>query len=354
MILGCLALPAVFTSCENDPIEIVGGETILEINTSKVMEYEGIDHLMSVTSKFGQDQIDDLMSLGGTSRLRVRCMIYNDNGKLVQQNESYGYNYLNNVSVKLMLPAGKYTAVTISDVVRVDNDNNITFRYWTLEDSTDINTARIEETGYIGKGTCLSATVNTVEVGNKSTTYSISPSPLGALMYALFDNIHSSGKYTDVELWTKKSAKNVVIRNGKVEANLESDTDYAWRLCSIDVTDWADSPSVSTVYGFYFVFPSQKTPIGWAAIDSNNKNYFMFGEKNFDFKAGDFVYAYVNMATLNDKTPGQTIISASNYKANSPVHNSEVGNVKSVNVDDIQTVGNSIKLTDINRMIYSY
>ena len=354
MILGCLALPAVFSSCENDPIEIIGGETILEINTSKVMEYEGINHLMTVTSKFGQDQIDDLMSLGGTNRLRVRCLIYNENGKLVQQNESFGYNYLNNVSVKLMLPSGKYTAVTISDVVKVDSKDNITFRYWTLEDSLDINTARIEDAGYIGKVTCLSATVNTVEVGNKSATYSISPSPLGSLVYALFDNIHSAGKYTDVELWTKKVGKNVVIRNGNPEANLESDTDYSWRICGLEVADWSDKPSTTAVYGFYFVFPSQQTPIGWAAIDDKNNNYFMFGEKNFDFKPGDFVYAYVNMATLNDKTPGQTVISASKYKFDSPVHNSAVGNIKGIKVDDIQKDDNSIKFTDINQMIYSY
>ena len=105
-------IASFFTSCSNDDITIGTAYTV-NVNASTV-----ISSFIAISDGEFEAFQDS------KERLRIRVLIYNENGELVAQDAGIYTNY--NVQLKSTnkLKAGKYTVIGISDVVLV-NGNNI-------------------------------------------------------------------------------------------------------------------------------------------------------------------------------------------------------------------------------------
>ena len=307
-----LAAFSIFmTSCENDEITVVESPTIMYIETSKIVEFDGMKELANQTNWgwFGKSQMQDIQTLPDEGRLRVRNLIYDEKGVLVQENSVFARSYTNDIKSELMLPNGQYTVVTLTDVVGVDGNENINFRYWQLEDSLKLSTARVVDAGYMGnKYKLLAASVTSVTIDGKSRTYNVTPAPVGSLIFVQYQNIHSYSGLKFVELETKKSSSELTFTEKGTIPNFDVSSDYSWRYSNLEPEDY---PNSQNVYGYAFVFASDNTNVRWYMEDA--EYYWSLGATSCNFKAGEFWYAHIDLSTINDDSPFAYILSAKDW-----------------------------------------
>lgn len=349
IFIPLVAIAGLLTSCSNDEIEIVSAPTTLNISTSKVMDFEGMEELANSGILFDTDQMMDEMTLDTDYRLRIRNMVYNSKGILVDDQSTFARTYINNVKNELMLPAGDYTVVTITDVVKVDGDNNITFTYWNVSDSTRLEKTTITDAGWIGGSrTVISATVTKITVDGTGKTYNVVPQPLGSLIYFFYANIHGNENVYHVGLYTKKSNGYISMSANGPECNFDVSNDYDYRYNCIDVEDY---PSYTNLYGYGFVFAGSHTPIEFKYYytSGSNKYYDSTAQEDYTFNAGEFTVAYCDVSTLLDNEPFAFIMPAKDLVDELSSASSK-SRVRTMPLK-FGTSANSLKVTDINKII---
>ena len=316
-----LACAGLFFSCSNEEIDIVSTSTYLSVNTAKVMKFDGMDYLATKSSFFSQDIVSELKTLPSDGRLRVRSLIYDKSGQLVQDISTMARNYVNKIDNKMMVPNGTYTVVTITDVVGVDDDENISLRFWMLKDSTNLNTAKIERSDYIGGNyMVLSATVNTVEVSEeRDRTYNVEPVPIGSLFFIVYDNIHSNSAIEKIGLEKRKNAQSVTFTSSGSRNNFQLSNDYDWWLANLEPADY---PNSTSIYDTQFELATTDYSLEWIY---NNGSWWYFGRKTMDLNAGELYYAYCDMSTIGNSYISQYIIPANEFrKSSAPAKPQEV------------------------------
>lgn len=294
ILFGLLAIAGglLSTSCSNDEIAIVQSPTIINVNTSNVMSFYRLDDFVNAI----EADRNDIDILPSSYRLRVRNMVYNEKGTLVYDKYTFHRNYINNVRDELMLPNGEYKVMTITDVVGVDGNENINFRYWNVKDSVRLSTAKIEETGYIGHSkNVVSAVISDIVVDGNEHVYNFSPRPLGSLMYIFYANIHGNSNVSEIGLYTKKIAKNVSIPNNEYVVNYDAADKYKWRY---DILTPSEYNKYQNIYSWSFALATDNAPVAFLYKDTNGKNWY-FNDVNMDIKAGDFIVAYCDISTID-------------------------------------------------------
>lgn len=337
-----LACAGMLFSCSNDEIEIVSTSTYLSVNTAKVMKFDGMDYLATKSAYFSKDIVNELNTLPSDGRLRVRSLIYDKSGKLVQDISTMAHNYVNKIDNKMMVPNGTYTVVTITDVVGVDDNENITTRFWMLSDSTNLNTAKIERSNYIGHNyMVLSATVNTVEVSEeRDRTYNVEPVPIGSLFFVVYDNIHSNSSIKTIGLEKMKNAQSVTLTTSGSRSNFEVSRDFDWWFSKMVPADHSNS---TTIYDTEFELSTTDYTLEWVYQDDS---WWYFGRKQLDIKAGTLYYAYCDMSTINKSTISQYIIPANDFRKSSipempkkmdamPMTGKQIGGSQQIKLKDI-------------------
>lgn len=298
--LAITATALFATSCDNEEIEIVSSPTVLDITTNRIMDFNGLRELASNNkwSYYDLSDMADLQSLNSNYRLRVRNLVYDKTGVLIKDEAQFISTYSQNIRNELMLPVGEYTVVTLSDVVQVNGSGEITFRFWSLQDSTRLSRAKVADTGYLGgKNKVLAASTTRIIIDGTSRTYNVTPRPVGALIFILYENIHALNSTKRVTLLSKKVSSDLSFSDNGFIYNYKQSSTYDWRY---DYMEPASNPNSAIVYDYAFVFESENTPIAWRYIDNAN-NAWTVADGVVNFKAGDFWYAHIDMGTIENE-----------------------------------------------------
>ena len=167
-IFSTLSLLAIVllagTSCSNDEIEINDSQLTFTINLSNVMKYDGMNIIENIYGSSVVSYLKEVPVEDGR-HLRVRNFIYDKNGILRKQTVDFASSYSQTIQPKLLLPEGKYTVITLTDIVTKNNDGKVGFHFWDVKDSTLLGNTRLVPTGYIGKFQSLGFAKTEIEVG---------------------------------------------------------------------------------------------------------------------------------------------------------------------------------------------
>lgn len=154
-------------------------------------------------------------SINSSAKIKARILFYNDNGVLEDDDSKYVEDYTNPAnktvnSKTFKLPTGKYTVIAILTfgVERLTSDEN-----WTLKDKENLKTACLE---HDNAGTIWSimsyASQEEFEVGaKKPNKLEMTPTPVGALCYAYFQNFQENNKINSIRACTNKFAKGFML-----------------------------------------------------------------------------------------------------------------------------------------------
>ena len=167
-IFSTLSLLAIIllagTSCSNDEIEINDSQLTFTINLSNVMKYDGVDIIENFVGSNAVSYLKEVPVDDGY-HLRVRNLVYDKNGILRKQTEDFASSYTHIIQPKLLLPEGKYTVITLTDIVEKNSNGKVGFHYWDVKDSTLLGNTRLVPTGYFGRLQSLGFAKTELQVG---------------------------------------------------------------------------------------------------------------------------------------------------------------------------------------------
>lgn len=130
----CMIAGFIFTSCNNDDVPVLDGVTV-RVDPSTILEPFSY-----------QINVGDLDGVDGTQSLRIRLLVYDENGNLYESEEQNVPNYLASANFNVAVPGNGYgyTFVAISDVV--DSDPESVAEYWQISEEQSLQTLRITYT----------------------------------------------------------------------------------------------------------------------------------------------------------------------------------------------------------------
>lgn len=264
LIMSMAVLAMLFASCKNEDISI-SREVSFEVNSYTIIR------------DFTFDPMEWINVLPSDGNLRVRLLVYDSKGDLVQSKEQKLSGYDEKMNVSLQLSDGAYTAIVITDVVR--NNVNIP-EYWTLDGENTLSSMKLFNTGYISRLNMLGiAKQQFVVESGSSNSYSIDVKPAGTLMVSIVKDIHFYDQYgiQYYELVTNRTCESCSFNNeGMWSANVASAIDI--RMAVLYPEDW-----VRNGYFYDFELPLGKTSLRWQADGVNIGDTDM----KIDMKAGE-------------------------------------------------------------------
>lgn len=268
-IFSTLSLLAIVllagTSCSNDEIEINDSQLTFTINLSNVMKYDGVDIIENICGSNAVQYLKEVPVEDGR-HLRVRNLIYDNNGILKKETEDFASSYNQTIQPKILLPEGKYTVITLTDMVTKDDNGKVGFHFWDVKDSTILGNTRLVPTGYIGRFQSLGFAKTEIEVGG-SVIKEVKPSPVGSMIYVRYQNIKEfkiNGKVMDyLAIVTKHHPQYFYFNTNKNLTLLEEVSDtYDWRFDYIEPNDYVNS-QYSFIYDFTFIVACDAHPVGF-------------------------------------------------------------------------------------------
>lgn len=272
----------VLSSCTNDDIP-VSQATTFKIDPANVIQ------------PFSYEiNPGDLEGVDSDNSLRVRLLVYNSEGVLVQSETQFLSSYASIMSTSVNLEKGDYTAVAITDVVEKDGEN-ITWACWELSDESSITTARITDLGYIGgRSKILGIGSQKFSVSDASEEISINPTPAGAVLCVMWRNIHTFSDVDMIVLETNRSSDYLVMNsNGGYEVAVENDNNnYNWRMAMLEPSDY---PSSTNIYGYYFTFPINNISFRFR-IDTSDSESVYTDAMPFNINAESEYYFEINLS----------------------------------------------------------
>lgn len=249
-----MALTAIiFCSCSNDDVTLTYGTTVT-VNPS------------AVTSGFKEWETGDINNFNDFL-LRTRILIYNNEDALVYQASNFVNSYAKNSKFDFSLPAGTYTMITTTDMVKMNNDK-ITFSFWNLGDSTKLSTVKITDAGYF-KGTkkILGVDCKSITISEGSNKIVANPTSAGALFLILFKKIHTYSDVKQISFMTKKESYSTTFEDNIPQYNFNTD-DYYY----LDYIYPSDYPNSEGVISYSFQLATTQVPVKFR-LDTSTKNY---------------------------------------------------------------------------------
>lgn len=262
------------SSCSNDDIEIKSGITVK-------VDPSGVVSPFTYEKKAGE-----LTSFPSDYKLRIRCLVYNSQGLLVEQDVQYLQNYERISTNKMMLEKGIYTIVAISDVVEYKG-SNVSFEYWNMTGSDKLATTKLTDAGYIGgQYKILGLDIKNLIVGDdEKNECQLHPQAIGALCLVEWFNIHT---YSIVEQYTLEMSKTndfvQLNENGDYDFAFDNDNDeFKWRLAYIEPKE-TDVEQVNNLYNYYYVLPMKNVKFRFT-YKANGKESVLFNPDNVSLEA---------------------------------------------------------------------
>lgn len=295
-----VALVALFTSCSNDDITIETSYTF-NVNASTVI------------SSFVEVKPGELETFQDVNeKLRIRILIYNDNGELVAQDQGYFTNYNTQLKTVKNLSSGTYTVIGISDVV-VLNGNSIKTEFWHLSGESKLSEMKIEDGGMLGyEARILGIAKNTLNIkANESSSLSVDLKPAGALIYSI---IWNTGYFSDVEkywLMANKSSEALSYdASGNYVITEKNDGSKVYKI--VGVTAGAENENT---YYYNYILPMSNLNLYFECTDTDGDNHRFEGltGTTISLSAGDEYACHLDLYNWGDYYKKVTSESAFNY-----------------------------------------
>lgn len=287
-ILSILSI-GIFSSCNEDiPIDEVlpSFDVTFRLNPETVVE------------SFYNTRLD-IERLYSTEKLRLRLLIYNEQGTLVSSSEKYVGSYLEKEDVTVNLVQGSYFAIAISDVVE-PNDQDAP-ELWTLSGEQSINSLTVTDAGYIG-GESKVLGVNGLQfnVNKNGDNFTMELKPVGAIIYIRYDNIHM---FNDVQEYnyecTKIAEKIQFDRSGNVTPSFSTGLYYLSKITPSNLDKY------NNVGVYAFVLPMQDLPTAFFAKVNGESLQITDALVLSNILSGKEYYAYIDLASDEDSFNAQ-------------------------------------------------
>lgn len=304
-ILLMVVFVAALTSCTNDDITI-SYATNFKINPATVI------------APFTEEMTaGELETIPTTKKLRVRLLIYDDKGLLVEEVEQFINTYSTVINTALNLAEGNYVVIAISDVINTDNTENP--EYWTLGEHSRLSDTKIVRGTYIGNQYEILGIANQqITIGKGGGEYNINLAPAGAITYTIYYNLDTYTNVNSYELKVTKYSESAIFNaNGSFIPTVETNNNaYDWRINTIDSDEWAGS--TKNIYAINFILPMQNLYLQFnGEIDDA---MYTIGNPMFirEVKAGDEYAFFVDLADSENNygIECELINGANSYKKN--------------------------------------
>lgn len=245
ILFSIIALIGLLTSCSNDDI-IVQRNTVIKINPSNVIAPFNVEI-----------EAGELQSFPSSHKLRVRLLVYNEDGVLVSTDTQYLTNYAALATCNVELEKGYYDIVAITDVVQYSNSGDVTFEYWKLVDENNLLTTKMVDAGYIGgQYKIMGVDRMQVNVDFENSDIILYPQPVGALCLVQWFNIHTfdNSGITEYTLSMNRSSDFLQFNNstGWDVTPENNNNQYDWRLTYINPKDMEE---YNHAYNYYYCLP---------------------------------------------------------------------------------------------------
>lgn len=278
-----VVLTAGFASCSNDDIPMEEDVTMKTFDVTFVIDPSDVVE----GYKFEWDA-GELQVVPDDAQLRLRILIYDSNGEIVDLLTHKQSNYQSTWSIKTELEAGTYTALVISDVINTNNPD--VEEYWTLENYEKIKDARLSKNqkwlGYQKEILGMNSMLFSVE--NSNTSISINVNPIGAACYLLIRNLEAySGIINGYDLVTNHNVTYAFWDSSfelKIEKDIASNNgDDVWDRFNtsvggcINLKDYEFGEGTGyNFHAFFYLLPSQKQNFAFVADEELEMGSEMF------------------------------------------------------------------------------
>ena len=327
-----IALVAVFTSCSNEDV------TIKRAFTFKVNPY-------SVISSFPEEWPGELTSFDSSLKLRIRLLVYNENGNLVFNESSYLSSYSSEMSVSKSLATGTYTLIATTDLVP-----NSGTPYWTLSDENNINTASIttENIHTGGKNKILGFCSQKVTITESSQSITLSPTPAGALVRMYYNNVFSYSNVKYYALYANRASYSMSFDangNPSIQPHVSPDGKLDV-ICSVVDVDNAEG---NNLYSWYFIFPVENVTFRYIWESRDEVQYWMGEQFTIpSIKAGEEWLLEVDCETdINNQSKYEGVGSRQLESRIPSTVPTMIKKVEQAKVPSLFPVGKSMKLKDL-------
>lgn len=258
---GALALTTV-SSCSNDDITIETGKEFT-INVQPA----------SVITNVGEYRDGDMYSFGSWE-LRVRSLIYNNEGDLSDYEVAYFDSYQVTAKFLPRLPQGSYTILTTTDFVRnrvAGESQKFDFQHWALKDSTKLQNVYIENSGYVGSDKkILGVDITKVSVTAEGGSVVIKPQMNGSLIQVVYDNPHTQfngRELYSLSLCSMEKDDKITFSGGTTLNSFENANEYKYRQSLLRPADIKEG--VQRVYGYIFQLVTEKCHYAFVAYSQD-------------------------------------------------------------------------------------
>ncbi len=283
-ILSILSV-AFFSSCDNKAIP----ESIID---PPAPEY-------SVTFQLNPETVVEpfyntrsyVERLYSNQKLRLRLLIYTDEGVLTSSNEIQLSSYLEKDNITINLKEGRYLAIAISDVINPSNSNAP--EYWKLSGEQNISTLTITDAGFMGSDSQILGVSSTQFIADKNgVVHSMELKPVGAIIYIYYANIHH---FNNVETYSYSCDKNAesIKFDSRGGFTPSFATDNIYDLSRFNPNDY----DKSYLENYAFVLPMQVFATAFFAKVDDEWYYMSDPMTLTDVTAGKEYYAYIDMAS---------------------------------------------------------
>ena len=314
VLICCITL----LSCNNDNLQILNSTTI-QVNPSTIM------------APFSyQVNPGDLDGVDETSKLRIRLLVYDEDGLLFLTDSKTINNYLSTVTFVIELSEEEeFTAIVISDVI--DSDPNHVSEYWSISDEGAINTLKVVYQGSdsnYGDQEILGISSTNVKSGSN---VKLDMEAAGSLICTYVKNIHA---YSNIDyiysIGNRGNGNYNFYKTG--EANSNPDLTANPYLIEIDIP----TNNYANIYAYKFIMPQDNYEIetglykGNTAIDITWKSDLTL-KKGHEYKylleldpdgTGSSPYS----ETFSDVTINSTSLSTMSIEENDIINANKISN----------------------------
>lgn len=299
ILLMLVLLAAGFTSCSNDDISIEEKVTEKEFEAMFKINPE------TVIAPFTWEwELGDLQTFPENYQLRIRLLVYDNNGNLIDKDEQYFENYKVLMTSRESLPAGAYTAVAITDLKRKKEEQNKANEYWLLRNESVLNEMYIEDANWVaGKNKMLGIKTLKFNVSeNGVNEFILNVEPAGGLLVVEYHGLHYNG-LKQIQVGTNKDVLKCIFNNDGSYNYFENITnDFLTRRINRATYDgYCNMTGTCTHWNFEYIFllPSKyrfkylysNVAEDWEGLIESSPVI------SVDLKAGEqwyFVYDYVS------------------------------------------------------------
>ena len=293
------------TGCNNDDITIDTDTSINEVAVSVSLQnlfssYNFVDtyHDISIPEMYRTFHSEYGIYI------HTRTLFYNSNGNLVDSIVAYSTT-TNSLNKTIDLSEGKYTVVSILNFA-LEEDYN--YSWWDLCDKEKLSTAFIRPLPWTSAWAIMSYDSKTITVEKgKTTSVSMTPSPVGALAYGYFQNFQYKNETTYPQAGDN-GVRNIMILSQTIGQGYHLDPNTKdkyiyygdpgskyWYALSEEMTPdyfgFKDGYFETNLYDFFYILaPSFNLCFGY--VLEGESNFFSYGENHYTIQDGKTYLAY--------------------------------------------------------------